>query len=65
MEEKRFLTADDVSEYMEISKSMAYRIIKQLNDELKKAGYITIAGKVSRIYFLERTYGGIDKKPNK
>ena len=65
MEEKRFLTADDVSEYMEISKSMAYRIIKQLNDELKKAGYITIAGKGSRIYFLERTYGGIDKKPNK
>lgn len=48
---KRFLNADDVSEYMDISKPMAYKIIRQLNDELCTQGYITIAGKVSRKYF--------------
>lgn len=61
MENKRFLNAKDVAEYMEISESMAYKIIKQLNDELKAKGYLTIAGKVSRIYFLERTYGGMEE----
>lgn len=60
MEEKRFLTADDVSAYMEISKSMAYKLIQQLNRELKGKGYITIAGKVSRLYFEERTGANIN-----
>lgn len=55
MENKRFLNADDVADYMEISKSMAYKLIQQLNRELKEKGYITIAGKVSRVYFEERT----------
>lgn len=64
MEEKRFWNADDVSEYLGVSKSMSYKIIQQLNKELKAKGYITIAGKVSRIYFLERTYGA-DKETGK
>ena len=61
MENKRFLNAKDVAEYMEVSESMAYKIIKKLNEELKAKGYLTIAGKVSRIYFLERTYGGTEE----
>ena len=32
--EKRFLNASDVSEYMDISIPMAYKIIRRLNDEL-------------------------------
>ena len=64
MEEKRFWNVDDVSEYLGVSKSMSYKIIQQLNKELKAKGYITIAGKVSRIYFLERTYGA-DKETGK
>lgn len=57
MEEKRFLTAADVSEYMCVSMATAYRVIKQLNDELSRKGYITISGKVSRRYFEEKVYG--------
>ena len=53
---KRVLTASDVSEILNISKSSAYRIIKELNDELKKAGKITIAGKISSKYFYEKVY---------
>lgn len=54
--EQKFLTADDVANMMNISKSTAYRVIKQLNDELHKQGKITIHGKISRRYFEEKVY---------
>lgn len=57
-ESKRFLSAKDIVDYMGVSTSMAYRIIHQLNDELQKQGYLTIAGRVSRVYFEEKTYMG-------
>lgn len=53
---KRFLTATDVSELLEVSLSTAYRIIKRLNNELNKAGKLTVPGKVSAKYFYENTY---------
>jgi len=56
--EKRFLNAEEVSDYLEISKAMAYKLIRSLNDELEAKGYITISGKVSKKYFLERIYDG-------
>ncbi|MBR0146249.1 MAG: DNA-binding protein [Eubacterium sp.] len=59
MKEKNFLTASDVAEYMGISVPMAYKVIRQLNDELKAQGYITISGKVSRIYFEKKIYMGV------
>ena len=56
--EKRFLNADDVSKVMECSKSAAYTIIRQLNDELKERGFIVIHGKINAKYFNERIYDG-------
>ena len=52
----KFLDADEVSKILGVSVSTAYRIIKRLNDELKKSGKITIAGKVSAKYFYENIY---------
>lgn len=57
-EGKRFLNADDVAAAMECSKSVAYTIIRQLNDELKEKGFITIHGKINAKYFNERIYDG-------
>ena len=57
MSVKNYLTASDVSEYMGISITMAYKIIRRLNDELKSNGYITISGKVNRAYFEQKTFG--------
>ncbi len=54
--EKKFLTADDVADILGISKSTAYRIIKNLNDELKEKRKITVAGKISSKYFYENAY---------
>lgn len=46
------MDAQEVADVMGISKAYAYKIIKKLNEELAKKGYITIQGKVNRKYFL-------------
>ena len=58
MENKRFLNVNDVALFMDVSGAKAYKIIRQLNDELGAAGYITVAGKINRAYFEEKIYGG-------
>ena len=57
MENKTFITAEEVAKELNISKPFAYKIVRQMNDELNKKGYITIAGRVSRQYFSEKFYG--------
>ena len=52
----QFMRADEVAKELEVSKSYAYRLIQQLNAELRAKGYITIAGRVNRQYFRERLY---------
>ncbi|MFA6667369.1 MAG: DNA-binding protein [Bacilli bacterium] len=49
-----FLKADDVAEILKISKSFAYRVIKEMNEDLVKQGKIIIKGRVSERYFYER-----------
>jgi len=51
-----FMKVHEVAEVLGVSNSYAYRVIGQLNAELKKQGYITIAGRVNRSYFYERIY---------
>lgn len=57
LRENIFVSAEEVSEILGVSKPYAYKLIKQLNDELKSKGFLTIAGKVSRRYFEEKFYG--------
>lgn len=54
MVNNKFMTADDVAEELGISKSHAYKIMRELNVELRKMGKLTIAGKVNRNYFLKK-----------
>ena len=54
---KQTMNAQQISETLDCGLTQAYKIIKQLNDELSKKGYITIRGKVSTKYFMERFYG--------
>ena len=61
METKKFLNAEDVASYMDISMSMAYRIIRNLNKELAAQGFITVAGRVSRVFFEEKIYGATNR----
>ncbi len=50
-----FLSAADVAKLMNCSPSRAYKMIKTLNDELSKEGYLFVAGRISSKYFFERT----------
>lgn len=52
-----YITANEVAEYCGVSKSMAYKIIHQMNDDLKSNGYFTISGRVPRSYFNEKIHG--------
>lgn len=40
------------------SDQMAYRVIRELNSELREKGIATVQGKVSKKYLLERYFGG-------
>lgn len=54
MEEKTFLTVDEVVDILSVSKSKAYEIVRHLNKEMKAKGFITVAARVSKTYFNER-----------
>ena len=56
--ENRFYTAQAVADMLGVCTSTAYKIIRDLNNELKKQGYITISGKVPIAYFNQKCYGG-------
>ena len=52
MENKRFLTAQDVMEMLGVSLSYSYKLIRRLNSELEADGFVTIKGRVSTQYFI-------------
>lgn len=54
---KIYITAAEVAESLGVSLGMAYKIIRQMNQELSKQGYIVIAGKCPRRYFEKKWYG--------
>ena len=49
-----FMRVDEVAAEMGISKSYAYKIVQRLNAELKVMGYLTVAGRVNKQYFMEK-----------
>jgi len=55
--EKMFMRVGEVAEALDVSKPYAYKLIRKLNEELKKKGCITIAGRVDRKYFSEKFHG--------
>ena len=54
---KMYLTAEEISEILGVSKGFAYRLIRNLNAELKAKGFIVVAGKLPTKYFKEKFYG--------
>ena len=51
MDEKTFMTVDDVAKEMSVSKSYAYKVV---NKELNDMGYLTVGGRVNTNYFLKK-----------
>jgi hypothetical protein len=57
MADTLFVRAGDIAKEMGVSEAMGYKIIRNLNNELKEQGFITVQGRLSRQYFEERIYG--------
>ena len=62
MTDTTFMRVEDVANELGISRSYAYKIVQKLNRELKEQGFIIIAGRVNKQYFLERACYGTNKK---
>ena len=56
-ENRFYLTASELSDLMGISIGHAYKLIRDMNAELAKEGYIVVAGKVPQRYVEKRCYG--------
>lgn len=59
MADKMFMRVQEVAEALDISEPYAYKLVREMNAELKKKGFITIAGRVSRQFFNEKFYGSL------
>ena len=58
MEKKKYINAQELSDMLGISISRAYRVIRQLNEELEAKGFLVIAGRVPMKYFEQRWFTG-------
>lgn len=54
MAEKSFMTVEEVAAELRVSKSKAYQIVRELNAELQKQGYLTVAGRVNATFFRKK-----------
>ena len=59
-----FMRVDEVAEELGVSKPYAYRLIRDMNEELKKTGCITISGRIDRKFFYEKFYGTKERREN-
>lgn len=57
MSKELFVRAEEVAGALDISMPYAYKLVREMNEELKKRGFLTIPGRVSRCYFEEKLYG--------
>lgn len=61
--QKIFMTAKEVQDFLEVSRTTAYQLINEMNQELTKLGYRVQRGKVNRQYFMEKyCYGNEVRK---
>ena len=60
---QQFMRVEEVAEILDVSTSYAYKVIRELNEELKRKGFITISGRVNREYFNERLYQARNSAP--
>ena len=54
MGDKNFLTVNEVAEELNVSKSYAYKIVRELNEQMREQGYLTISGRVNTSFFRKK-----------
>ena len=51
MTQELFVRAEEVANELGISKPYAYKLVREMNEELKQKGFITIPGRVKQTVF--------------
>lgn len=59
------MRVDEVATELGVSVPYAYKLIRKMNEELKKTGCITISGRIDRKFFYEKFYGTRNKSEKK
>lgn len=59
------MRVNEVAEELGVSVPYAYKLIRELNKELKETGCITIAGRIDRKFFHEKFYGTREQQERK
>ena len=59
------MRVNEVAEELGVSVAYAYKVIRELIDELRKSGCITIAGRIDRKFFHEKFYGTREQRERK
>lgn len=54
---RQFYGAKALMDLTGVSESKAYQLIRQMNEELERSGYLTIRGKVPAAYVEKRFFG--------
>ena len=57
MKTNYMMSAEDIAKELGVSKGKAYKLIRDLNEELMKKGFIVISGKLPRAYWQKKFYG--------
>ncbi|MEE1007546.1 MAG: DNA-binding protein [Agathobacter sp.] len=57
MKKNYMMSAEDVANELGVSKGHAYKLIRQLNEELEASGYIVVSGKIPRAFWEKKFYG--------
>lgn len=55
---KKFTTVQKTLQRCLVSMGKSYKILREMNKELARKGFLTIAGKIPVEYFREKWYGG-------
>lgn len=54
MIDSRYVRASEVAEMLDVSKAKAYKLIAEMNNELRSQNIIVINGRVPRKYLMKR-----------
>ena len=53
------MSADEVAQELNCSKSHAYKLVKAMNKELSAQGYITMAGRIPKAFWYSSSHRNI------
>ena len=57
MKSNYMMDANDVAKELGVSKGQAYKLIRQLNEELRAGNFVVVSGKIPRAYWEKKFYG--------